>query len=177
MDLNIIKIKNMLTYRQYGEKGKYMKYEEYLKQEQEAINSLPLFFAFSNEQFEETMNEHCLTVNDTDKIYRLPGMNGGFFLKSDLPIIKAYFGRKDILPDLMKDHDFAVSAFKYEMFNHEYAINYYQGDYDVCSCFCRCEFDADKDYRDYLAEANHKEWIAAYSEARSIYNEEAQYLY
>lgn len=34
------------------------------------------------------------------------------------------------------NYDYWFTAFKYEMFNHEYAINY-QGDWDVCSCFSK----------------------------------------
>ena len=34
----------------------------------------------------------------------------------------------------LKDKDFALAAFLYEMDNHEYAINY-DGDRDVLGCF------------------------------------------
>lgn len=36
--------------------------------------------------------------------------------------------------DALKDKDFALAAFLYEMDNHEYAINY-DGDGDVLGCF------------------------------------------
>ena len=38
------------------------------------------------------------------------------------------------LNEAMKDPEFAKSAFRYEMDNHEYAINW-EGDADVLSCF------------------------------------------
>ena len=38
------------------------------------------------------------------------------------------------------DYDFWFTAFKYEMFNHEYAINW-QGNWDVLSCFGKIEYD------------------------------------
>ena len=73
----------------------------------------------------------------------------------------------------MKDAEFAIGAFVYEMQNHEYAINRYQGDYDVLSCFCdnELEFGDRKDYKDYLTEDGHEEWIALYKEARQKYFE------
>ena len=71
----------------------------------------------------------------------------------------------------MKEHDFAVSAFLYEMQNHEYAINLYQRDFDVCNCFCEIEpeFGDNKDYKDYLRESGHEDWIEPYQEARQKY--------
>ena len=41
--------------------------------------------------------------------------------------------------------DYWKSAFLYEMFNHEYGINW-QADYDVCNCFANCSNV--KDYTD-----------------------------
>ena len=42
--------------------------------------------------------------------------------------------------DPLRDYEHAKNAFKREMFNHEYAINW-QGDWDVISCFCKVEYD------------------------------------
>ncbi len=150
-----------------------MTYQEYTKKKQEEFDSLPIFYAFSDKQFIEAMQERGLTENDTDKIYRL-GRTGGFYLKSDSPIIKAYFEKEDELPELMKDHDFAVSAFRYEMDNHEYAINYYQGDWEVCGCFVKTKWGEDKTYVEYLSEAGHSDWIPAYQEARRSHMKAAE---
>lgn len=111
-------------------------YEEYRLNRQAEFNALPIFFAFSKEQFKEAMEERGLTENDTDKIYGLgSGVSGGFYLRSDADKIRAFMDKPDELPELMKDYDFAKSAFYYEMRNHEYAINW-QADWDVCRCFC-----------------------------------------
>lgn len=118
-----------------------MTYQEYRKEEQDAFNRLPIFWAFSDDQFEKAMSERGLSAEDTDKICRLS--TGGFCLKTDLPIIKAHLEKPDPLPDLMKDFDFARDAIYYEMCNHEYGINW-EGDYDVCSCFGRIEYDDSK---------------------------------
>lgn len=140
-----------------------MTYEEYRDAKQKEINELPLFFAFSNEQLEDHLKNRNATRAD---IYKL-GDTGGFYLKKDAPVIRAAFSKKSELQELMKDHEFAVGAFLYEMNNHEYAINDYQGDWEVCCCFCEkeCEFDDDKTYEEYLTEAGHSDWIPAYKEA------------
>lgn len=153
-----------------------MTYLEYKEQEQKEFEALPIFFAFGIEQFRQKMEERGLTENDTDKIYRL-GHTGGYYLRTDAPIIKEYFDRERTpLDELMKDHDFAVSAFRYEMDNHEYAINYYQGDWEVVGCFAKrgLEFGDDKDYKDYLREAGMEELIPWYQEARASHYKAAE---
>lgn len=148
-----------------------MNYTEYRKQNQEEFNALPIFWAFSNDQFEKAMNERGLTMKDTDKIYRFG--NGGFYLKSDADKIREWANKKDELPELMQNHDFAVEAFRYEMNNHEYAINW-QADWDVCSCFGRCEYGECKGYAEYLTEMGYgNDVIKAYSEARALHYKEA----
>jgi formylglycine-generating enzyme required for sulfatase activity len=111
---------------------KELTYEEYRKQRENELNNLPIFYAFTNAQFKRAMEERGLTENDTDKLYKL-GNTGGFYLKSDAPLIKKYI-EGDKLAELMKDFEFAKSAIYYEMCNHEYGINW-QGNYDVCNCF------------------------------------------
>lgn len=44
--------------------------------------------------------------------------------------------------DPLRDYEHAKEAFKYEMYNHEYAINC-QGDWDVINCFCKVEYEGD----------------------------------
>lgn len=141
-----------------------MTYEEYKNKKQEEFNALPIFYAFSNEQFEEAMNERGLTLKDTDKIFKL-GDTGGFYLKKDAEVVRAYFSNKDELPELMKDRKFATEAFLYEMNNHEYAINW-EGDYDVCNCFCKCEFEECKTFVEYLTESGMEDLIPAFKDAK-----------
>ena len=110
----------------------YTSYEEYKQKRQEEFNSLPIFFAFGKDQFREQMGKRGLTENDTDKIYSFGSC--GFYLKKDADVIHDFINKPDELPELMKDPDFAFSAFYYEMGNHEYHINW-QADWDVCNCF------------------------------------------
>lgn len=149
-----------------------MTYKEYKDIQQKTANELPIFWAFSMDQFKEAMEERGLTVNDTDKIYGLGG--GGYYLKSDAEVIRAYFNRKSILPELMKDPLFAEDAFYSEMCNHEYGINY-QGDWDVCSCFGGCEYNSWKSGEDYLKEIGYGDSvIQAYKSAKKRYHKSAE---
>ena len=111
-------------------------YEEYKQREQKAVNELPIRWAFGKEQFKNMMNEWGLKEDDHDKIYSFGG--GGYFLRSDSDKVKAYFTRKDDLPELLENPEFAEEAFYYEMCNHEYGINL-QRYWDVFSCFSKEE--------------------------------------
>lgn len=130
-----------------------MDYKEFCKIRNDEYNKLPIFYAFSNEQFEKAMNERGLTIDQTDMIYKL-GNTGGFYLKKDSDKIHEYFRKdwtKQLHDHMENDHDFAQEAIRYEMSNHEYPINW-EGDYDVCSCFGSIEWSEDKTYREYLDE-------------------------
>lgn len=142
-------------------------YIEYKEKNRKQFHSLPIFFAFSREQFKKAMEERGLTENDTDKIYRLSD-TGGFYLKSDAEKIHSFFNQPDNLSELMEsEKGFAYSAFYYELGDHEYHINQYQGDYDVCRCFGRCEYSPDKDYKDYLKEMGYSDSvISSFEKAR-----------
>lgn len=156
-----------------------MTYAEYRKSEQEKMDALPIFFAFSNEQLAEQLKKRGFdTIEEGVKyIYRF-GNIGGFYLKKDAEVIRAYFNRKDELRELMQQEKFAVEAFEYEMCNHEYAINYYQGDWDVCSCFCKCEYGDDKTWREYLKEGGYDDKVLGYFlKALSKYNKKSAKWY
>lgn len=147
-----------------------MTYQEYKDKSQSEFNNLPIKFAFGMDQFRRVMEEWGLTENDKGQIYSLPG--GGLYLRKDAEIIRDYFNKQDELPQLMNDYDFAFDAFVYEMGNHEYHINTYQGDLDVCSCFGNCEYDDEKDYADYLSEIGYSDQvIKAYKDAKKKFLE------
>lgn len=80
---------------------------------------------------------------------------GAFCLKSDLEHITSELGKVDEMKrEFIKDYEQAYDAFMYEMGNHEYHINCYQGDWDVLSCFGLdddvCEFEDGKDADEYM---------------------------
>ena len=142
-----------------------MTYKEYKDQRQKEFNELPIFFAFSKDQFKKAMEERGLTENDTDQLYGIGP--GGYYLKKDAQTIRDFMYAEDPLPGLMKDPEFAEDAFYYEMANHEYHINW-QGDWDVCQCFCDVEYNDEYSYADYLLLGDYDDsTIEAFKKARA----------
>ena len=144
-----------------------MTYKEWLDKEQRLVDKLPIFWAFSQKQLDEALKTRNATITD---IYRL-NIAGGFCLKKDIDDIHAYFDRDNGLERLMSDRDFAIDAFFYEMCNHEYCYNTYQGNWDVLNCFSDKEltFHNDDSYIRYLEEMKHPEWAEMYEEAKRRY--------
>lgn len=100
-----------------------MTYAELRQAQQKRINALPLYFAFSDKQFEETMSKLGLTANDTDKVCSI-GF-GGFCLNSDAKLVVDTFNEtSDEMEKALEDDDFLQSAFEYEMANHEFGYTY-----------------------------------------------------
>lgn len=94
-------------------------YAEMKKRHQEEVNALPIYWAFTEERFDEVLKELGLTKNDTDKLRRAPG--GGFCLASDAKMIADTLirHRKELEADATGD-DFIKDMFLYELRNHEY---------------------------------------------------------
>ena len=95
---------------------------------QKRVDALPLKFAFSNEQFKKAMEGWGLTVNDTDKIYKLGG-TGGFYRREDSKLIFDTFeqNEREMKEAIAADKDgtgFIKDMFHYELANHEYCVTY-----------------------------------------------------
>lgn len=154
-----------------------MTYKEYKDQRQAEFNALPIFWGFSNEQLQESMRKRwkaagrkgrCPKVENAGKWLYSIG-SGGYYFKFDAEPIRKYVNTPDPIDELLKDVDFAYSAFYYEMENHEYHINNYQGNWDVISCFANVDYRND-DYNvdGYFKQTNWtEETKAAYVKARS----------
>ena len=102
------------------------KYDILKSKHQERFNSLPIGFAFSNEQFEEMMQNWGLKPTQTDKICYVFGKTG-FARKADLPLIKETIRKNDdeMAAAIADDKDgtgFIRDMFVSEMFNHEYGL-------------------------------------------------------
>lgn len=96
-------------------------YEQMKERQQKEFNSLPIMFAFNNEQFEEGMRKLGLEPTDTDKIYKL--FAGGFYKREDSNKIIGQLKKADLeTRKAMQDEEFAMGAFRYELANHEYCI-------------------------------------------------------
>lgn len=130
-------------------------YKEYKDRQQAEFNALPIFWAFSNDQMKEQLAKRGVSLEEAKHCVRRFGM-GGFFLVKDAEtvynFVKGGEARAQELHNLLEnDSDFARDAFEYEMYNHEYPINW-QGDWDVCSCFGDVEYGEGKSGSDYLRE-------------------------
>lgn len=99
-------------------------YYTFKRKHEAVLNSFEfIFFAFSKSQFNEGMEKLGLNVNETDKIYSIPG--GGFILKSKAKEWNEMFNSfSDEMDENMKNFEFMVDAFKYELANHEFGYTY-----------------------------------------------------
>lgn len=96
------------------------RYRELMNKQQEEVNALPLGFAFSNKQFAEMMQDWGLTIEDTDKILRLPG--GGFIQKKDSDKLHETLDRHDAELKSAISGDADGTGFIYEMFLCELSL-------------------------------------------------------
>lgn len=127
-------------------------YEKVKNQIQERINSFPLGFAFSNEQFKEMMSKWRLNPEtDLNKITSLGC--GGYIRKSDIEAYKVMLAENENeLKEALEDDDTLKDAFLYELANHEYAINYYQGNYDTLTSLGFELKDKNKDFSNEISD-------------------------
>lgn len=113
------------------------KYLELKNKHQQEVNDFPMFFAFSDKQFEEGMKRFGLKPTDTDKIYKLSG-TGGFYRRTDAQALHDMFSRhsQEMTDAISKDDEFVYNMFLYELANHEYCITY-----DLEPTLCACGLD------------------------------------
>ena len=101
------------------------------KKHQEDISNFPIAYAFSTDQYEEALEklgakpEECVTVFGHGDIMKKENVK---------PFLQMLKEHEQELKEAMKNEEFAEAAFRYEMDNHEYALNY-DGDDDVLRCF------------------------------------------
>jgi hypothetical protein len=63
-------------------------YEQIKTRHSEEFNTLPIFWAFSKDQFNEGMGKFGLDPTDTGKIYKLQG--GGYYRRTDSKILREF---------------------------------------------------------------------------------------
>jgi hypothetical protein len=113
-----------------------MKKQEYLdlkKRHEQELNDFPIAYAFNDEQLKEALKK--LGVKSTKECVTVLG-HGDIVRKGDGKKLVDMMVRHtdEIKQRLKEDPDFATAAFRYEMDNHEYAINW-DGDDDILRCF------------------------------------------
>ena len=106
-------------------------YLDLMEKHRKELEEFPIAYAFNEEQLEKALaklgakKEECVSMSG----------HGDIIKRTDVQAFKDMFKRqKKELQEAMTDKEFAEAAFRYEMDNHEYAINW-SGDEDVLSCF------------------------------------------
>ena len=104
------------------------RYLELKNRHEKEFNEFPMFFAFSNKQFEEGMAKFGLKPDETDKIYRF-GNTGGFYLRTDSKKLSELLTRHEVemqqaIEEDLTGDDFIYDMFNYELANHEYCITW-----------------------------------------------------
>lgn len=110
------------------------KYIEFKDRKTKEVNAFPMGFAYSNKQLEEELQRLGATINEVVSI----GV-GGFIKKSDVRAFNQMF--ENLVreqQELMKDDEFVIQMFEYELGNHEFCITY---DYDDTLKSCGLKFD------------------------------------
>lgn len=97
-----------------------MMYREFKEMKQKEFNALPTMFAFSKKQLEEQMEK--LGTNKSEIVNLGYGM---FMREKDLYLLDAFEGKYEAMEkELMKNDDYLLDAFLYELRNHEYIVTY-----------------------------------------------------
>ena len=97
-----------------------------------AMDTPELFYAFSNEQFDDGVRRAREAGYDGTFCIGPAGMFGSKAVMDEL--VRLTREHRLELLKAMEDPAFAVPAFKHEMWNHEYAYNW-DGFEDVMECF------------------------------------------
>lgn len=100
--------------------SEYKSYSDFKLAEREAIDALPIEFAFNDDQFHDMLKKFGLTLEEKDKLRRIPG--GGFCLATDVKmIVETMLSWSRKLSEIIEtDDEFTVDALRYELDNHEY---------------------------------------------------------
>lgn len=104
------------------------KYKALKDKHQKEVSAFPMFFAFSQSQFDEGMRSLGLEPTDTNKIYKF-GDTGGFYRRSDAEELNSMLLRHSLemdeaIADDTTGEGFIYDMFLYELANHEYCITY-----------------------------------------------------
>ena len=97
------------------------KYIEFNNETQKLWNEFPIFYAFSNEQFEKNISKLGLTMENIDQIVST-GFGGYIHKKDKQRYIDFWDSRHKAKMILLKDNQVLYDAILYELANHEYVI-------------------------------------------------------
>ena len=111
-----------------------MRTQDYVQlrdRQMDELNNFPIAYAFDEKQLEEALQKLGATKEECITIFG----HGDIVKKENAPkFIDMLKRHTDEVKEALKDKEFALAAFLYEMDNHEYVINY-DGDGDILGCF------------------------------------------
>ena len=149
------------SYDDYESKAYYL--HNYYAMQKPYVSAFHIYHNKEEEkEFEQTIQS--LFYNPVGFCY----MSDGAFIRHHVELLDALNKKKE---EMEKSPEYMKSAFLYEMYNHEYAINW-QGDWDVLSCFGNVTYRGDdltqsEELKAYFDELNFSDEIRrAYMEAR-----------
>ena len=107
-------------------------YFDMQKRHKQEMEDFPIAYAFNDTQLDEALKKLGATVQECCTVFNC----GDIVKKADrLALITMLNRHADEIQNAMKDKELAEAVFRYEMDNHEYAINM-TGDEDVLSSLC-----------------------------------------
>ena len=121
-------------------------YRQMQERHQKEMNSFPIAFAYSDQQFDDGMRRLGLDPSETDKVVSV--FYGAFIRKEDHDALMEMFERhtreeRDAF--VHNEDDWAYHAFRYELANHEFS---YTGDYEPALEACGFTLEELKQYPD-----------------------------
>ena len=100
-------------------------YNQMKSRHQKSVDNLPMYFAFGDRQFNELREKLGFETEEEmlKNVFTLGA--GSIILKKDKELVMNTFEQNSKeMEKAMKDDDFLLSAFEYELGNHEYRITY-----------------------------------------------------
>lgn len=97
-----------------------MSYTEFKEKQEKQFGAFPMFFAFSDKQFDEGLKKFNAKPGDLCRIF-----GGGFILKKDKEAFSEL--NKKLAKDkkeFLDNEDNLINAIEYELGNHEFCITY-----------------------------------------------------
>lgn len=107
-------------------------YLDLLEKQRQELNNFPIAYAFSDQQLEEALVK--LGAKDKSEVVTVFGHGDIVKRENAKPFLAMLQRQTRELKEAMRNEEFAEAAFRYEMDNHEYAINW-SADEDVLDCF------------------------------------------
>ena len=100
-------------------------YSQMKSRHQKAVDNLPMYFAFGDRQFNE-LRERLGFETEEEMLKNVFTLGAGsIILKKDKELVMSTFEQNSKeMDEAMKNDDFLLSAFEYELGNHEYVITY-----------------------------------------------------